>query len=97
MDNNPLGYLERDKLGVLEQKWAAHLAHFNYKKHYKPGKFNRHADAFSCYLVESPSDDVDSRGSRDGTGVACGCLCSLPLGKTPRQRPLRSTHLKSGL
>lgn len=35
------------------------MACFNYNIHYKPGKFNRHADALSRYLVEHPSENVD--------------------------------------
>lgn len=46
-DNNPLVHLHTARLGMVEQRWAAQLANFNYTLRYRPGKAKQNADILS--------------------------------------------------
>ena len=47
-DNNPLTYiLTMAKLDATSQRWVVSLANYNFKLHYKSGKFNVEADVLS--------------------------------------------------
>lgn len=46
-DNNPLAHLHTAKLDGVTQRWAAHLANYNFKIKYRPGRQNSHTDALS--------------------------------------------------
>lgn len=58
---NPLAYPKTTKLGAFEPRWAACLAQFKLKIHYRSKKLNRHANTLSLFLVEHPVKDVDSK------------------------------------
>lgn len=46
-DNNPLSYLQTEKLAAVEQRWASQLASFHFDIKYHPGTANRNGDALS--------------------------------------------------
>ena len=70
-DNNPLVHFRTAPLGVLEQRWSAHLAQFHFTVKYRPGKSN-------------PEDALSQMPQRAKAGtlavaVACGSPNSNPL------------------
>lgn len=71
-DNNPMAYLETTKLGPLDQRWAASLAWFMLKIHYRLGKLNGQADDLCCFPVENPGEDMDSKW--EDIEIALSCL-----------------------
>uniref|UniRef100_A0A3B1JKD5 Gypsy retrotransposon integrase-like protein 1 n=1 Tax=Astyanax mexicanus TaxID=7994 RepID=A0A3B1JKD5_ASTMX len=46
-DHNPLRYLDSANLGVVEQRWVAQMAEYNFDISYKPGRQNANADVLS--------------------------------------------------
>lgn len=97
--NNPLAYLDKAKLGTLEQKWVACLAQLKNKFYYKRGKLNGHANALSHYPVERLGEDVDS--CQEDIEVAPVLLtmatsCSKDRELFSRWNPLKFTAERNG-
>lgn len=46
-DNNPLTYLDKAKLGAVEQMWMSDLARFDFQIEYRARKANGNADGLS--------------------------------------------------
>ena len=59
-DNNPLSYLNSAKLGALEQRWASHLAAFDFEIRYRPGRVNGNADSLSRQYTIAPGLERDA-------------------------------------
>ncbi len=89
-DDNPLCYLNTTaKLGVLDQRWAAQLALFNFTIRYRPGKQNQAADALSRLpLGETPPEREED--GEVGINSVWACSTAIP-GELSRFRTPSST------
>ena len=57
MDNNPLAYVMKSKLGASQIWWLSELALFNFVIKYQSGQSNRATDALSCLPFNPTCDD----------------------------------------
>ena len=57
MDNNPLAYVLKSKLGVSQIRWLSELAFFNFVIKYWTGHSKRAAEALSCHPFNPTWDD----------------------------------------
>ena len=66
-DNNPLSHLQMSELEVVEQRWAAELACFEFTLKYRSAKENKNAHALSRFPMEKPEGEEE-----EWTAVSCG-------------------------
>lgn len=75
-DNNPVAHLQTARLGAVEQRWAAQLAHFDFTVKYRAGRENANADSLSRFPVDRMAP-IEIRRV-EATEDACQPVTDLP-------------------
>ena len=73
-DNNPLAYVNKNKLGAVQIHWMRDLALFDFDIKYRSGSENQVADALSCRPGNPCEEDVEVEYEVLSYDVVCQML-----------------------